>query len=100
MMDAFAAVAEYPTSVVHGDPMADNLRIDDQGVVGLLDFDESRVDVHLHDLSNLGIQVLDDKTHAVATRLSHAWEAANGWVVEPTYARERLESLRNLDRGG
>lgn len=74
--------------------MAGNIRIGDSDVVGLLDFDESRVDVAWHDLSNLGIQVLDDADHAQAARLSDAWEAANGWVLEPQYAQRRLEALR------
>lgn len=102
VLTVFATVAELPVSVIHGDPMAGNLRIDD-GVgpsrvgllrVGLLDFDESRVDVAWNDLSNLGIQVLDDADHGRATELSDAWEAANGWVAEPAYARQRLDSLR------
>ena len=64
VLGVFATVAKMSTSVIHGDPMAGNIRIDDSDVVGLLDFDESRVDVAWHDLSNLGIQVLDDADHA------------------------------------
>lgn len=94
VLSIFATVAEMPLSVVHGDPMAGNIRINDGGDVGLLDFDESRVDVAWHDLSNLGIQILDDTSHAQAERLSDAWEAVNGWIVEPDYARRRLDALR------
>jgi len=93
VLAVFADVGEMPLAVVHGDPMAANVRIDDDGIVGLLDFDESRLDVGWHDLSNLGIQVLDDAEHERAVRLSNAWEAANGWVVEPAYARRRFEAL-------
>ena len=93
VLSIFATVAHLPLSVIHGDPMASNVRIDHEGAVGLLDFDESRVDVAWHDLSNLGVQVLEDDEHAHALRLSDAWEAANGWVIEPEYARRRLESL-------
>lgn len=89
----FEEMVDVPTAVIHGDPMSSNIRIGPDGSVGLLDWDESRVDVTWHDLSNLGIQVLDDDSHRRALRLSNAWEAANGWVVEPEYARRRLEML-------
>lgn len=95
VLSVFSIVATLPLAVVHGDPMASNIRIDDDGRVGLLDFDESRVDVAWHDLSNLGIQVLDDETHAQAAQLSDAWETANGWVLERDYALTRLASLRS-----
>ena len=94
VLSVFSKVVDIPTSVIHGDPMPGNLRIGDDGVVGLLDFDESRVDVPWHDLSNLGCQVLDDQDHAKALRLSDAWEAANAWIAEPDYAQTRLNSLR------
>lgn len=84
--------ASVPEAVIHGDPGPENIRIGDDGSVGLLDWDESRVDVVWHDLSNLSVQVLGDD-HRAAVRLSHAWEAANGWVVEPAYARRRLSLL-------
>lgn len=94
VLAVFSLVMHLPVSVIHGDPMASNIRINTSGEVGLLDFDESRVDVAWHDLSNLGAQILDDVSHARALQLSDAWEAANGWIVEPDYARKRLESLR------
>jgi len=61
--------------------------------VWLLDWDESRVDVTWHDLSNLGVQVLDDHEHARAQVLSHAWEAVNAWTAEPEYARHRYRQF-------
>lgn len=94
VLGVFADVAAMPVSVIHGDPMAGNIRLSDDGDVGLLDFDESRVDVAWHDLSNLEVQVLDDAEHARALKLSDAWETANGWVAEPRYARRRLAALR------
>ncbi len=94
VVDVFAQVATMTVSVIHGDPMAGNIRISNDGAVGLLDFDESRVDVAWHDLSNLGVQVLADDDHAAALRLSDAWEAANAWVAEPGYAQRRLEAMR------
>lgn len=89
----FAEFGDAPTAVVHGDPSPDNIRIDEHGVVGLIDWDESRVDLTWHDLSNLGTRVLDDVDHERAERLSHAWEAVNGWTAEPEYARRRLALL-------
>lgn len=83
---------DAPVSLIHGDPWAPNLRIAADRV-GLLDWDESRVDFSWHDLSNLGVSVLDPATHERADRLSNAWEAVNGWVAEPIYARQRLAKL-------
>jgi len=93
LLATFESLPDVPVAVVHGDPHAPNIRIGADGRVGLLDFDESRVDLVWHDFSNLGVQVLADADHARAQRLSHAWEAANGWVVEPEYARSRLAQL-------
>jgi Ser/Thr protein kinase RdoA (MazF antagonist) len=95
VLAVFATAAHLPRVVIHGDPMAGNLRLGEDGVVGLLDFDESRVDVAWHDLSNLGVQVLADADHSRALRLSDAWETTNAWVSEPAYARTRLASLRS-----
>jgi Ser/Thr protein kinase RdoA (MazF antagonist) len=94
ILAVFAEFGDVPTSVVHGDPGASNIRITAEGRVGLLDWDESRVDVVFHDLSNLGCQVLSDTKHARAGRLSDAWETANAWVAEPEYAMRRLADLR------
>lgn len=94
VLAAFAAVPEdVPASVIHGDPGPGNIRLSDDGRVGLLDWDESRVDVTWHDLSNLGVQVLGDEDHRLALQLSDAWEAINAWIAEPTYARRRLGNL-------
>ena len=90
----YAEFARVATSVIHGDPNASNLRITTDGNVGLLDWDESRVDVACHDLSNLGIVVLAESDQRRAERLSHAWEATNPWLVEPEYARDRLALLQ------
>lgn len=93
VLAVFAEFVSVPTAVVHGDPAPSNIRISDDDIVGLLDWDESRVDVVWHDLSSLGARVLDVADHDRALQLSHAWEATNGWLVEPDYARRRLAEL-------
>ncbi len=95
ILAVFASVSDAPQATIHGDAGASNLRICADGTVGLLDLDESRLDVCWHDLSELGVQVLDDESHRRARRLSNAWEAANAWLVEPEYARDRLAALRS-----
>ncbi|MEL7208950.1 MAG: phosphotransferase, partial [Actinomycetota bacterium] len=95
ILAVFDQLGDVPAAVVHGDPGPENIRIGAEGSVGLLDWDESRVDLTWHDLSNLGVQVLGDADHRGAQLLSNAWEAANGWVLERDYA---LRRLRLLDR--
>ncbi len=96
VLDIFAEFSDAPLSLIHGDLNPSNLRLDHNGV-GLLDWDESRCDISWHDLSNLGVVVLDSATHQRAERLSHAWEAANAWGPEPVYAIERLQKLQPSD---
>jgi aminoglycoside phosphotransferase (APT) family kinase protein len=77
-----------PSTVVHGDPCAANIRVDG-GRVGFLDWDEARVDHPWLDLADIpGIDLPPAARAAV-----DAWEAANGWLVEPHYARVRLARL-------
>jgi Ser/Thr protein kinase RdoA (MazF antagonist) len=95
ILGIFNSYRHIPVSLIHGDPNASNIRITNDGRVALLDWDESRVDVVWHDLSNLGIQVLSDVDHERAQRLSNAWETANAWVAEPEYAQRRYAALRN-----
>jgi len=47
-----------------------------------------------HDLSNLGVRVLDQDDHDRAQDLSNAWEAVNAWTAEPDYAATRLSRLQ------
>jgi Ser/Thr protein kinase RdoA (MazF antagonist) len=93
LTDVFAEFVNVPVSLIHGDPNALNIRIDDLDQVWLLDWDESRIDVIWHDLSNLGVPVLAPADHQRAQRLSNAWEALNAWTTEPDYARSRLNQL-------
>jgi Phosphotransferase enzyme family len=93
ILGIFNSYKHIPVALIHGDPNASNIRITNDGRVALLDWDESRVDVVWHDLSNLGIQVLGDVDHERAQRLSNAWETANAWVAEPEYAQRRYAAL-------
>jgi Ser/Thr protein kinase RdoA (MazF antagonist) len=94
LLGVFAQFSDIETSVIHGDPAPANIRMRLDGRVALIDWDESRVDLVYHDLSNLGVQILSDHEHTRALDLSDAWEAINAWVTEPEYARRRLAQLR------
>lgn len=89
-LDAAAAV---PLAVVHGDPGPSNIRIDADGTVGLLDWDESRIDATWLDLAGVGVRVLEPSEHARALRLADAWETVNGWSIERGYAEQRFARL-------
>ncbi len=92
---AWAALAGTPMAVVHGDPGPDNIRMSGSGV-GLIDWDEARRDHTDLDLVSLpGTQLPADRRE-VASRAVTAWEAANGWLVEPSYARTQLARLRAM----
>jgi Ser/Thr protein kinase RdoA (MazF antagonist) len=90
---AWAALAGSLEAVVHGDPGPANVRITAAGV-GLLDWDEARVDATDLDLAELPGSDLPPERLAVARAAATAWEAANGWTVEPSHARRQLALLR------
>jgi Ser/Thr protein kinase RdoA (MazF antagonist) len=74
-----------PTTVVHGDPCAANIRLQGDRV-GFLDWDEARVDHPWLDLADIpGAKVPTNARAAI-----NAWEAASAWFMEPTYGRGRL----------
>ncbi|GAB2603255.1 hypothetical protein GCM10027168_40330 [Streptomyces capparidis] len=89
---AWRGLGGVPTAVVHGDPCAGNVRVSAAGV-GLLDWDEARVDHVDLDLADLPCPALPPHRLAAARAAVHAWEAANGWLLEPEYARRRLAML-------
>ncbi len=99
---AWQAMQGEPVSVVHGDPGAGNILLHG-GRVGLIDWDEARVDASLFDLAALPLdlpQVVDKRRITRARRAAIAWEAANAWLSEPAYARRRLMELRtDRDQG-
>jgi len=92
---AWQALAGERVTVVHGDPGAANIRMLG-GQPGFLDWDEARVDVPLLDFATLPMDLSDQLGAArfeAARRALDAWEAANGWILEPAYAQRRLAGL-------
>jgi Ser/Thr protein kinase RdoA (MazF antagonist) len=94
---AWEELPDGPYPVIHGDPGPSNVKLVD-GRVALLDWDEARVDCPWFDLADLPVRVLDEAVASFARAAAHAWEAANGWIVEPAYARWRLGLLDSYRR--
>ena len=90
---AWAKLDRARHCVIHGDPGPANIRVTSDGP-GFLDWDEARVDCTDLDLAELPGQHLPPARLAVARTAATAWEAANGWLVEPSYARRQLALLR------
>jgi Ser/Thr protein kinase RdoA (MazF antagonist) len=91
---AWARLDGRPRAVVHGDPGPANIRISPAGA-GLLDWDEARVDYTDLDLAELPGSELPLPRFTLAREAATAWEAANGWIIEPAYARHQLKLLRS-----
>ncbi len=94
---AWTGLIGAPQAVVHGDPGPANIRISDSGA-GLLDWDEARVDCVDLDLAELPGSYLPPERLTIARTAATAWEAANGWIVEPSYARRQLARLCRHDK--
>jgi Ser/Thr protein kinase RdoA (MazF antagonist) len=96
--DAWDKLPTRTTSVIHGDPSPGNVLIDGDRV-GLLDWDEARIDSPLLDLSalpNADIADLSPDEFRAARRAATAWEVAVCWQIEDDYAGRRLRELREL----
>ncbi|CAN5793214.1 hypothetical protein BH18ACT7_BH18ACT7_10590 [soil metagenome] len=76
---------------IHGDVGGGNVLVH-RGVAGLIDWDESRVDLPLFDYAHRPFDVADD-----VVRAGVAWEAATCWLAEPEYAARRLDELHVLN---
>lgn len=89
---AWSRLPSGPTCVVHGNPTnPENIRMT-ANQVGLIDWDESHVDVPLLDLVLPGNAAgLDTAVHDMAAQASAAWEAAVCW--DDDYARQRLATV-------
>jgi len=83
-------------AVVHGDPGPSNICITSTGA-GLLDWDEARVDYTDLDLAQLPDSDLPPGRLHLARTAATAWEAANGWTIEPAYARHQLALMRTFE---
>jgi Ser/Thr protein kinase RdoA (MazF antagonist) len=90
---AWAGLGASPQAVIHGDPGPANIRITSDGA-GLLDWDEARVDSTELDLAELPGRYLPPERLIIARAAATAWEAASGWIAEPSYARRQLALLR------
>ena len=93
----FETYLESQLSVVHGDPGPDNIRVLDDGSVAFLDWDEARRDVPDLDFADLGVAVLPGFRRTRAVAAAHAWEALNGWQIEPDYAVGRFARLGDAE---
>ena len=71
----------------------------DPRTAGLLDWDEARVDYTDLDLAEMPDSGLPPGRLTAARTAATAWEAANGWIIEPSYARRQLALLRSAERG-
>jgi Ser/Thr protein kinase RdoA (MazF antagonist) len=93
---AWARLAGGTSCVVHGDLNPGNIRMTDDRV-GLIDWDESHVDVPDLDLAlPHNAAALDDQAFDTAAQASAAWEAAVCWDPTGTdpFAAKRLAEVR------
>jgi Ser/Thr protein kinase RdoA (MazF antagonist) len=89
---AWARLAGHPTCVIHGDANPRNIRITAEHV-GLIDWDESHVDVPDLDLElPHNAADLDPQAWDIAEQASAAWEAAVCW--DDDYSKRRLAQVR------
>ena len=89
---AWARLKGRPTCVVHGDPNPRNILITADRV-GMIDWDEARVDVPELDLVlPHNAAGLKSRAHDIAAQASAAWEAAVCW--DDDYAIRRLAEVR------
>ncbi len=81
--------------VVHGD-LGPGAVLVDRGQVGIIDWDEARVDVPVLDLIGIpGHEATPGVDPVVAHLADLAWETATCWVPEPGHARNLLDQLRD-----
>lgn len=80
--DAWSAVSDRQTTIVHGDLNPANIIKTRNGGFVMVDWDESRRDLALFDLGQLS----EDDESGRRARL--AWEVACSWVLEPEHAQK------------
>lgn len=92
--EAWRQLRGSPVSVVHGDLNPDNLLLVNGDDVGLVDWDEARVDVSLLDEAALAwAGASGNGAHSPAQRALLAWELAASWRIEPEYSRKLSEEF-------
>jgi len=80
---------------VHGDLGAGAVLVHD-GDIGIIDWDEARVDVPVLDLIGIPGHEGPPGVDPVVVQLAAlAWETATCWVPEPRYASNLLDQLRH-----
>jgi Phosphotransferase enzyme family len=86
--------ANQAQSVVHGDLNANNVLITNDGKYGLVDWDETRVDISDFDTQAL-LRTSGATLNSCNTTWLDAWEVAVCWQVEPEYALEVAERFKH-----
>jgi len=90
-----AGALRHEGCVVHGDLGAGAVLVHD-GEVGIIDWDEARVDVPVLDLIGIPGHTSPPGVDPVVVQLAAlAWETATCWVPEPRYASTLLDQLRD-----
>jgi len=84
LLPEWTALRDLPHSVVHGDLTRANLIALPGGGVGLVDWDEARVDATVFDTSQTEAVPIPVKVERALT----AWECAACWKIEPARARD------------
>jgi Ser/Thr protein kinase RdoA (MazF antagonist) len=92
---AWMDVASSDLCVVHGDLNPGNLLLTPTGRIGLIDWDETRLDLALFDEAALhsSEEGAEGADRGPAARALLAWEVAACWHVEPEYARRLASEL-------
>jgi len=93
---AWLRVAGHEMCVVHGDLNGGNLIRMEDGRVGVVDWDESRVDAGVFDRHGCYPGGCDEAVEMAVL----AWEVACCWGLEPDYAREMAARLARVGRRG
>jgi Ser/Thr protein kinase RdoA (MazF antagonist) len=85
-----------PPVVIHGDPNPTNIRVQGDGSIVFLDWDEARLDNELLDSVYLppDLSGLTPEEQAAGQQAFYAWEAAMFWERSPEHAAKRLASVR------
>jgi Ser/Thr protein kinase RdoA (MazF antagonist) len=92
---AWEQIATAEHCVVHGDLNPANLLLTPSGAIGLVDWDEARLDAPLLDEASILVTDAGERRSewTAAKRALLAWEVAVSWQLEPEYARRLAAEL-------